>query len=156
MDDKARCADLVAQAWARRRAQLAGWMEHGTTDEDLDDDASPEARAHFEAEGDFQDYGLCWEYVAPETYDDQAEGFFRFLISTGGPGHEIRFFASPMPGRKGQGCPRAWSLYRAEFWLLDWFDGAPEDVTQDEVARWLWDYLQECESVQAAFDAAEG
>lgn len=108
--------------------------------EDFEDDIREAAR---EAWGE---YGLAFDYIAGGTYPDQEEGFFCYLISTGGPGEEIRFFASP--------GPRGWSLYRIEFWLLDWFDGACLDITNEPAARLAWDDLDECEAIEGAFKFA--
>lgn len=94
----------------------------------------------------FYEYGLGFDYVAPETFPDQREGYWRYQISYGGPSEEIRFFASRMPG--------GWSLYRAEFWYLDWFDGAPVDVTEDVRELGIWQDFEECGQVEATLEAA--
>jgi hypothetical protein len=62
-------------------------------------------------DGSFCDYALSFEYVAAS--DDQREGFFRYLISWGGPSDEFRFFVNP-----------DMSCHRIEYWYFDWFDGA--------------------------------
>lgn len=66
--------------------------------------------------GNFWEYGLCFDYVAPGTFTGQSEGYFRYQLSWGGPSDEFRFFVSR--ARHG------WSIYRIEFWFLDWYDGA--------------------------------
>ena len=63
--------------------------------------------------GRFEDYGLCFDFVEPDTFDDQREGYFRYQISWGGPSDEFRFFVN-LDG----------SCHRIEYWFLDWFDGA--------------------------------
>lgn len=75
----------------------------------------------------FSEYGLSFDYVEPHTFRDQDEGYLRYQISWGGPSEEIRFYVSL--GSRG------YQLYRAEFWLLDWFDGVHVNVTNDERAR---------------------
>lgn len=66
-------------------------------------------------------YGLCFDYVAPETFKEQPEGFFRYQLSTGGPGDEFRFFVNP-----------DFSVHRIEYGFLDWFDGANVVLTGSE------------------------
>lgn len=63
--------------------------------------------------GRFEEYGLSFDYVAPGTWEKQKRGYFRYQISWGGPGDEFRFFVNP-----------DFSLYRVEYWFMDWFDGA--------------------------------
>ena len=61
---------------------------------------------------------LCFDYVAPHTWDDQKEGYWRWQFSWGGPSDELRGFVN----EHGE-------LHRVEYWFLDWFDGASIDVT---------------------------
>jgi hypothetical protein len=88
------CQDLGISKFAARR-------------DELPDDCDWHADSFYE-------YGLSFDYVAPGTFQDQNEGYFRWQISWGGPSEEFRFYVSP-----GGSVP-----YRVEFWLLDWFDGA--------------------------------
>lgn len=67
--------------------------------------------------GNMYEYGLAFDYVAPETFNDQPEGWFRYQLSTGGPGDEFRIFAQKVDDYR-------FSVYRIEYWFLDWFDGA--------------------------------
>jgi len=65
--------------------------------------------------------GLCFDYVEPETFNDQREGYWRWQLSWGGPSDEFRIYINPDK-----------SVHRIEYWYLDWFDGAhvtlsPED-----------------------------
>jgi len=69
--------------------------------------------------GNMYDYGLAFDYVAPHTFKEQDEGYFRYQLSWGGPSDEFRIYASPGGGRGQQ-----FSVYRIEYWFLDWFDGA--------------------------------
>ena len=41
--------------------------------------------------GSLADYGLCFDYVAPETFGDQSQAYFRYQLSWGGPSDEFRF-----------------------------------------------------------------
>ena len=56
----------------------------------------------------FHEYGLSFDYVEADTFDNQPKGYHRFQISWGGPSDELRFY----------------SLDRVEYWYMDWFDGA--------------------------------
>lgn len=61
------------------------------------------------------EYGLDFEYV------DTNEGYFRYLLSTGGPGDEFRFYTN-----------LNYQPYRIEYWFLDWFDGASITLDGEE------------------------
>ena len=145
------CATRVAAAWESTREDLAFYMKWGTDAEDIDghnstDPKIPEVMARFEDIGDFHDYALSWDYVIPETFEDQPEGYWRFQISYGGPTTEIRFYATP--GERG------FVMHRAEFWFLDWFDGAQVNIATRPEAQWLWDWFEEVSSVDAALKEA--
>ena len=77
-------------------------------------------------------YALAFDYVEPETFPDQPEGYFRYQISWGGPSDEIRFYVN-LDG----------SCHRAEYWFLDWFDGDLIDVTGDLVAQAVFEDFAE-------------
>lgn len=76
-----------------------------------------DCEAYDEDLGNMYEYGLSFDYVAPDTFDDLEEGFFRYQLSTGGPGDEFRIFAQKVNDYR-------FSVYRVEYWFLDWFDGA--------------------------------
>jgi len=92
------------------------------------------------------EFGLCFDYVTPGTFRDQAEGYWRWLLSTGGPGDEFRFFASSP----------ATPIYRVEYWFLDWFDGAKRVLVGSRRAllEEIWADWKDCGAVEAAFRAA--
>ena len=94
------CAELVKQKWEDRQ-------------EDLKD---PEYEA------------LGFDYVAPHTFNDQAEGFWRWQFSWGGPSDELRGYVN----EHGE-------LHRLEYWYLDWGDGAHVQVSS---ARRAWGQMQ--------------
>lgn len=82
--------------------------------------------------GNIYDYGLDFSYVAPETFSDQKHGYFRYQLSYGGPTEEFRFFVD-----------RDMRVYKIEFWLLVWFDGAHVLLTgkdynfMEEIFEWF-------------------
>ena len=85
--------------------------------------------------GKFNEYGLGFDYVEAETFDDQLEGYFRYQLSYGGPSDEFRVYA------KYDYTSHSISIYRVEYWFLDWFDGANREVTNNELMNEIWDYF---------------
>ena len=62
---------------------------------------------------EFDEYGLCFDYVEPNTFDDQKRGYLRWQLSWGGPSDEFRFFVDEQGG-----------ITDIEYHFMDWFDGA--------------------------------
>jgi hypothetical protein len=91
------------------------------------------------------EYGLGFDYVAPGTFSDQETGYWRYQISCGGPSEEIRFFGDSSGG-----------FYGAEFWFLDWFDGARLPLHGDalETARAIWEDFSEMDMLQSTYNEA--
>jgi len=94
--------------------------------------------------GNLYEYGLCFDYVPPGTFSDQAEGYFRWQLSTGGPGDEFRFYADRSPNRFS-----GWSVYRIEYWYLDWYDGAHINLSgeDEKLMRELFEFFAEVGAV---------
>lgn len=92
------------------------------------------------------EYGLCFDYVLPDTFQNQSEGYFRYLLSTGGPGDEFRFYTNP-----------DFSVHRIEYWFLDWFDGAGITLQGEnfKLMEELWENDFQ-ELAQYVFDKASG
>ncbi len=67
--------------------------------------------------GTFEEYGLCFDYVAKGTFSDQSRGYFRWQLSWGGPSDEFRFYTD-----------ENLEPVEIEYWFLDWFDGAKVEV----------------------------
>jgi len=90
--------------------------------------------------GTFWEYGLWFDYVTAGTFTDQEQGWFRYQLSTGGPGTEFRFYTDADV-----------SLYKIEYWYLDWFDGAHVLVDGDEYKLMdeIFDCFKEIGSVEA-------
>lgn len=107
MDDHEKpCKDRVKNHLTGRMHDLRIlWKLYCDGDEDGDYDL-----------GTFCEYGLSFDYVAPYTFKNQPEGYFRYQLSWGGPSDEFRFYANR--------SHRDWVVYRIEYWFLDWFDGA--------------------------------
>lgn len=78
----------------------------------------------------FYEYGLCFEYKAPNPDNNQLEGYYQWLIDWGGPSTEFRFYVNIDH-----------SLHKCEYWYNDWFDAA--SATPDMAfAQRLWSYLR--------------
>jgi len=93
-----------------------------------------------EEETCFHEYGLGFWY---NEGDDGEPGFFTYQICWGGPSEELRFFVNP-----------DLSVYKIQFWYLDWFDGASLNLYGEdlEVATEIFNFFEEIGSVQAEFD----
>jgi hypothetical protein len=92
--------------------------------------------------GSFDEYGLCFDYVAPRTFHDQKRAYFRYQLSCGGPSDEFRFYVNP-----------DFSLYEVQYWFLDWFDGAGVMLEGDDynLLAEIYDFFSEIGSVDAAY-----
>ncbi len=90
--------------------------------------------------GKFYDYGLCFDYVPA---DDKGSGFFRYQLSTGGPGDEFRFFVD-----------LDYEVYKIEYWVLDWYDGAHVLLTGKsfDFMREIYDFFNEIGSCKVEFE----
>lgn len=130
---KGRIADLT-RLWS---AYQAGESDEPTTAEHI---------ATHEDLGEFHDYGLAFDYVAPDTFNDQPEGYWRYQLSWGGPSDEFRFFAS---------APRS-RPYCIEYRFMDWGDGAGVDLQlkDRELLEEIWGFFQEVGSVESEFTKA--
>src|SRR5665647_2476760 len=58
--------------------------------------------------GTFNEYGLCFDYVSPNTFKGQHRGYFRYQLSWGGPSDEFRFE-----------CDENLRPTRIQYWYLD-------------------------------------
>jgi len=93
--------------------------------------------------GPFNEYGISFDYVAPNTFDDQPQGYFRYQLSYGGPSDEFRFYANP-----------DLSVYEIEYWFLDWNDGASRTLSGKDyiLLRDIYDFFDEIGVTQAEID----
>ena len=66
---------------------------------------------------------LAFDFVKPNTFNDQPEGYWRMQISWGGPSDEIRWYSDGEP----------YSYSKIMYSYMDWFDGAEIDVSTDHV-----------------------
>ena len=110
-----KCADRV-------QGHLQGSIEDLTKLWEL---YSVDTEASYEDLGCIQEYHLGFDYVAPGTFTDQDEGYFRYQLSWGGPSDEFRIYAD-------ESGVWQWSICHIEYWFLDWFDGAKIDLEGDD------------------------
>ena len=68
---------------------------------------------------------MCLDFVEAGTFREQREDYVRYQFSWGGPSDELRFY------KNGD----------IEYWFLDWFDGACINVTDDNTAIDIRDFL---------------
>jgi hypothetical protein len=87
--------------------------------------------------GSFYDYGLSIDYVAPNTFERQRRGYFRYQLSWGGPSEEIRIYCD-----KGQRQPDL-----IEFVFMQWGTGVGFDVTNEDWAMWLFDWFEGSDTI---------
>ena len=73
--------------------------------------------------------GLCFDYVDPNTFTDQKEGYWRWQLSWGGPGDEFRIYINPDK-----------SVHRIEYWYMDWYDGAKVTLDPEKHSD-AWSHL---------------
>ena len=108
-------------------------------------EAYKEGEEDVEDLGNIYEYGLCFDYVAPDTFGDQSEGYFRYQISYGGPSSEYRFYVNP-----------DFSSYKVEYWFLDWHDGANRTLsgTDKELLMEIYDWFKECGTVESVYEKA--
>lgn len=100
--------------------------------------------------GSLYEYGLSFDYVAPHTFEDQKEGYFRYQLSWGGPSDEFRIYVQKIDDWK-------FSVDNIEYWFLDWFDGAKVNLWGDEldfIENLFQSFFVNSGSAAAQFDAA--
>lgn len=142
-NEKQTCEDLVSGQLERRLDDIRGmWEAYQAGDEDGPEDT-----------GSINDYGLSFEYVIPERVREtpNSRGYWRWLISWGGPSEEFRFYGEAVSEYRA-------TLDRIEFRYHDWFDGAGRDVaiTSDDgklLGEWF-DNLAECGTLAHVRDKA--
>jgi len=102
--------------------------------------------ANDEELGNFNEYGLGFDYVAKGTFTDQKRGYFRYQLSWGGPSDEFRFYVD-----------ETLDPVEIEYWFLDWFDGASIELqgSNYDLLAEIFNDFKECGTVQAEFDKAQ-
>lgn len=149
MDKQPNCK----QRWAKQkngrmvdlRHLLAAWY---------DGESTRYAKKVTENLGKLREYGLCFDYVGPNTFvgyatainwegkrkditDGQVRGYWRYQLSWGGPSDEIRFYTLGNSPKN--------RLDYVTYTFMDWFDGYERKlVGRDlELMDNLWDYFKD-------------
>ncbi len=101
--------------------------------------------AYDEDIGNWNEYGLCLDYVAPGTFNNQKRGYLRYQLSWGGPSDEFRFYLD-----------ESLNTTRIEYWFLDWFDGAKIILKGRalELLQEIYEDFKDTETVQAKINEA--
>ena len=81
-------------------------------------------------------YGLCFDYVSPNTFDNQDVGYYRYQVCYGGPTQEFRIYTDYNK-----------NIDRIEFWYLDWFDGSEVETDDDIIKQVLRDFI-DCSQIE--------
>ena len=113
-----RCIELVFDKFKERAADIEGIYRYY----DLEEAKRSAHVLHNQLSGDWagealENYGLSFDYVAPHTFTDQPDGYYRWQLSWGGPSDEFRIYVDELTRPA-----------RVEYWFMDWFDGAKVEV----------------------------
>jgi hypothetical protein len=102
---------------------------------------------HLDTLGVFSEYGLGFDYVAPGTFVDAPQGYWRYQLSWGGPSEEFRFYAG--------GCGEH-QAYRISYAFLDWFDGHERALVGNDLAllQDIWGYFRDTGATVAEYRKA--
>ena len=136
MEKQATCKDRVGANYKARIEDIRQlWAAYGEDPEKQLPDL-----------GNFNEYGLCFDYVAPGTFNGQRRGYFRYQLSWGGPGDEFRFYTD-----------ENFKPSRVEYWFLDWFDGAKRTIrsgTDWELLTEIFEDFRDCGIVESEYHKA--
>ena len=137
VEHKLSCADIVRYAMENRLNEMQEMWDVFCGNEKPTDEITEES---------FHEYGLSFEYV--DDGDDD-NNYFCYLISTGGPSEEIRFYC--YKSHFGQ-----WVFSEAEFVYLDWFESASEMITGNHLhfVQELFEYFNEIGTLDEEFKKA--
>ena len=129
MEEQKKCKDRI-------REHYKGRMEDLTTLWNL---YKKDCEANDPDLGTWNEYGLCFDYVAPGTFNEQRRGYWRYQLSWGGPSDEFRFYAD-----------ENLNITKVEYWFMDWFDGAKVNVSGKslELLIEIWEDLKECGTIE--------
>jgi len=88
-------------------------------------------------------YGLSWDYVLPNTFNDQKKGYYRWQLSWGGPSDEFRIYTDDNK-----------NINSVEYWYLDWFDGSSVQVDNQEIINVI-NWQLECDLTPIEYQEKE-
>jgi len=115
-EETKRCADLVVGKMNESIDDLRRLYDAWCQGEDYEDDAEDEWD-QIDCKSIYN-YGLSFDYVEPNTFDEQPLGYWRYQLSYGGPSDEFRYVDDGS----------------IEYWYMDWFDGAHRSLMDSDYA----------------------
>ena len=121
------CEELIDQKYDERFHQFHDAYE-------LMSSETPEIYTQYKDYKDFWDYLnqniLSFDYVEPNTFNNQSEGYWRLQFSWGGPSDEIRYYIG-----EGDNVREIYYVY------MDWIDGASVRVV-DYIWRTIYENIR--------------
>ena len=126
MDRQNSCKERINENLKSRIFDLGKmWLAYKDGDEDK----------YIDEIGNISEYGLSFDYVEPNTFKDQKEGYYSYQLSCGGPSDEFRFYVN-----------LDLSLYKIEYYFLDWFDGANKKLNGKtfNLLSEIFEHFKEC------------
>jgi hypothetical protein len=128
------CQDLVVKRYQDRLVDLQAASDYFSIEKQ-----SARAVHHWHKDlehyEDYYDYvnqlGLSFDFRAADASEGRSCGYWRWQLSTGGPGDEFRIFTDVQK-----------NIDRIEYVYLDWFDGATHKIENipaplAEAAAWF-------------------
>ena len=129
MTDNLKCADQVKERFQaveddfEKASEFYNKYEEATEGEKIALELFYEDQSGYEDFFDYvNNYGLSFDYVEKNTFEDQERGYFRFQLSWGGPSEEFRIYVDYDK-----------QITHIEYWFLDWGDGAFIEVDEDSI-----------------------
>ena len=129
MTDNLKCADQVQERFQaveddfKKASEFYNKYEEATEGEKIALELFYEDQSGYEDFFDYaNNYGLCFDYVEKNTFEDQERGYFRFQLSWGGPSEEFRIYVDYDK-----------QITHIEYWFLNWGDGAFIEVDEDSI-----------------------
>jgi len=124
-----KCIDLVQSEYDYTLNKFKEAYDYFYEDEEL---RKPnDALEHCEDFSQYiSEYGLCFDKVEPNTFQDQKLGYWRWQLSWGGPSDEFRIFVDEDK-----------NIYKIEYWYLDWGDGASIIVKDSLIYHIIEEYF---------------
>ena len=138
-DQHKTCKDLVHKKLEYRLADLKDAHHYFEIEFHSGRESHPKHK-DLEIYDDYNDYvdqlGLCFDFVQAEPSEGRPCGYWRWQLSTGGPGDEFRIFTDY---RK--------NIHEVQYVYLDWYDAATAKVK--DIPGYLLqalEYFLECSS----------
>jgi len=129
MNDNLKCANQVQERFQaveddfKKASEFYNKYEEATEGEKIALKLFYEDQSGYEDFFDYvNNYGISFDYVEKNTFEDQERGYFRFQLSWGGPSEEFRIYVDYDK-----------QITHIEYWFLNWGDGASIEVDEDSI-----------------------